>query len=163
MHTSLVQVCYWWGFKSPLGHPVVAYVHVFESLCFQVPLAPVRHWCAGGRACGAAVMTIRTASAIVPALQMPVTTIESSGRGTGRPCRCPPCRPPPSRKHVVASTVWPRSTIAAGLPTRPSNGRWVPGARLNVEETSGVIAVRADARDVFTMSNQRVLTDVPRG
>jgi len=42
MHTSLVQVCYWWGFNSPLGHPVVASLRTLKYVCSSALEHPFR-------------------------------------------------------------------------------------------------------------------------
>jgi bifunctional DNA-binding transcriptional regulator/antitoxin component of YhaV-PrlF toxin-antitoxin module len=100
-------------------------------------------------------MTIRTASATVPALQMPATTTETGGRAA----QALPLSPMP------ATAIRKTRGGIYGLAKIDHRGRvtdaaveralgWPPGTRLNVEETGGVIVVRAYERGVFTMSNQ---------
>jgi hypothetical protein len=102
-------------------------------------------------------MIITTATATVPALQMPVTTSATTGRGAAWPA------PPVSTLPVATSKRLNNGTYALaridhrGRVTDAAIERavgWPPGTRLNIQETGGVIVVSADDRGVFTMSSQ---------
>jgi bifunctional DNA-binding transcriptional regulator/antitoxin component of YhaV-PrlF toxin-antitoxin module len=100
-------------------------------------------------------MSIRTATATVPALQMPVTTSETTRRGASRPA--PPVSPLATSK-LVNSGIYALAKIDhRGRVTDAAIERalgWPPGTRLSIQETGGVIVVSADDRGVFTLSSQ---------
>ena len=102
-------------------------------------------------------MTSRTASATVPALQMPATTNETtSRRAPGRPHRSPPCLRPAAEKANSGiyglAKIDHRGRVTDAVVERALG--WPPGTRLNIQQTSGVIIVSVDDRGVFTMPNQ---------
>ena len=102
-------------------------------------------------------MTSRTATATVPALQMPASTNETTSRRATRPA--PPVSPLPAAGGQKANSgiyglakIDHRGRVTDAAVERALG--WPPGTRLNIQETNGVIVVSVDDRGVFTMSNQ---------
>ncbi len=102
-------------------------------------------------------MTSRTASATVPALQMPASMNETTSRRATRPA--PPLSPLPAAGGQKANRgiyglakIDHRGRVTDAAVERALG--WPPGTRLNIQETGGVIVVSVDDRGVFTMPNQ---------
>jgi bifunctional DNA-binding transcriptional regulator/antitoxin component of YhaV-PrlF toxin-antitoxin module len=102
-------------------------------------------------------MTIRTATATVPALKMPAIAPSANNRVDSRPAPPVPALPAAIRKRVASSSYALARIDHRGRVTDAAIERalgWPPGTRLNIQETGGVLVVSADDRGVFTMSSQ---------
>ncbi len=101
-------------------------------------------------------MSIRTATT-VPALQMPVTTNETIGRGVSRPAPPVSILSTATGKRATGGTYALARIDHRGRVTDAAIERalgWPPGTRLAIQEAGGVIVVSADDRGVFTLSSQ---------